>query len=437
MLFSPTYTYVDKRLKDGRFEYFLKWKGYSDLDNTWEPIEHFESDAMKAMIVEYEKSQNKDENSTDSKMTNTSARYTHSLIFSDLERIKEHFEQSWVKGSGDYSFENQRFRYVVWSLGNAYSKCGNEVETIKFCSILVDSMISYIKTPRSKDNPNQNQAATKNLFEIQGKMLDAANTKNWKSKLSLGFNLKMSEFISLSSEFWLDRDPDYLSIFVISHLLTGVHFFRMKNYSLATKHWNYIFSTIHNDRWSKLQTEYTELKNYIKVGKTIIVKMKESKHAERIKKNSRFTNLYFRSNKHWVNDDLNSYMDTDQMIFNKIEKSIEIECQRRAYLKQIKVLSVELEGQFKKTTDMGKILEKAKKLTGVCEAKQLHDEICLEIQQSNDSIKEIEDRLCLNIRCTFCNDEFHRNEYLDHCRDHLFEYKIKLNCKNKFPDVAT
>ena len=87
LLFSPSYTYVDKRLKDGRFEYFLKWKGYSDLDNTWEPTEHFESDAMKAMIVEYEKSQNKNETSTDSKMTVKSARYTHSIIFSDMERI--------------------------------------------------------------------------------------------------------------------------------------------------------------------------------------------------------------------------------------------------------------------------------------------------------------------------------------------------------------
>ena len=51
--------YIDKRLdSDGQVEYFLKWKGYGDEENTWEPIENFESDAMKAMIVEYEKNQN-------------------------------------------------------------------------------------------------------------------------------------------------------------------------------------------------------------------------------------------------------------------------------------------------------------------------------------------------------------------------------------------
>ena len=51
-------SYIDKRLdSDGQVEYFLKWKGYGDEDNTWEPLENFESDRMKAMIVEYEKNQ--------------------------------------------------------------------------------------------------------------------------------------------------------------------------------------------------------------------------------------------------------------------------------------------------------------------------------------------------------------------------------------------
>ena len=33
---------VNERIVDGRLEYFLKWKGYSSLDNTWEPAEHLD-----------------------------------------------------------------------------------------------------------------------------------------------------------------------------------------------------------------------------------------------------------------------------------------------------------------------------------------------------------------------------------------------------------
>lgn len=139
---------IDKRVRDNKVEYFLKWKGYKETDNTWEPEQNLTQDLIleykQTEIEKYEfkKKQPKEKKKKSLSITTNTKKKTCELV-SELNGFDCGFSPKEIVGATQSN--NQLMFLMKWNNSDRSELVSAKIANEKCPLVVIDFYEKHLK----------------------------------------------------------------------------------------------------------------------------------------------------------------------------------------------------------------------------------------------------------------------------------------------------